>query len=518
MDEKWIVILKRRGPLLFTDLVVWGQQHAYFKETYELDYGVRHYIYFDGIVALGLSDLLEMDSVIRKNMEHNPNFLPSMITRVEWACNNLIGWCDLTRRGIYRYQSLSNLALLELFKQYTEYTMRIMPSLNITPTIERILEEKIREAIAPKISDPSLVDFYLHALVLPSKDNFAIKELRELLLICTEIQKTPGLRDIFTGEPSAKIIVNTLREDYPTIYDDILSHVRRYGFLSMYTYEGAPLSVEDVVERIKALSGWQCDQKVQEIEAKGKERKEKADKLLQSLDLSEEAVNYIEIAREYLYFRLHRLDVIMIAGFLMRDFMEEIANRLHLIYEDLLYLTMAEIEHGLETGEVHISSDEIKERRRKYAVIYQDGEYEVLSGRSLAEREKFLKGLLKEEAIPYSESVMEIEGVTANPGKYVGPAKILLSENDVDKINEGDILVTTMTNPYYLPAIVKSKGIVTDEGGILSHAAIISREFDIPCVVGTKIATIAIHDGDIVEIEGTERGGIVRILERRGNL
>ena len=71
-----------------------------------------------------------------------------------------------------------------------------------------------------------------------------------------------------------------------------------------------------------------------------------------------------------------------------------------------------------------------------------------------------------------------------------------------------------MTNPYYVPAIIRAKAIVCDEGGILSHAAIVSRELGIPCVIGTKIATKVLEDGDLIEVNASGTKGIVKILKK----
>ena len=76
----------------------------------------------------------------------------------------------------------------------------------------------------------------------------------------------------------------------------------------------------------------------------------------------------------------------------------------------------------------------------------------------------------------------------------------------------GEILVTTMTTPSLMLAVEKAAGIVTDEGGMLCHAAIISREFNLPCVIGTNDATQRIHTGDIIVVSADE--GKVQIIHR----
>ena len=79
--------------------------------------------------------------------------------------------------------------------------------------------------------------------------------------------------------------------------------------------------------------------------------------------------------------------------------------------------------------------------------------------------------------------------------------KDAISEIDLEKVKEGDILIAVTTHPDYVPAMRKAAAIVTDEGGITSHAAIVSREFGLPCIVGTKIATKILNDGDLVEVD-----------------
>jgi len=80
--------------------------------------------------------------------------------------------------------------------------------------------------------------------------------------------------------------------------------------------------------------------------------------------------------------------------------------------------------------------------------------------------------------------------------------------DDMPKMQEGDILVSTATTPSIVPAIRKAVAIVADEGGLTCHAAIISREFNIPCVVGTKIGTKILKDGDQIEVDATK--GLVK--------
>ncbi len=96
-----------------------------------------------------------------------------------------------------------------------------------------------------------------------------------------------------------------------------------------------------------------------------------------------------------------------------------------------------------------------------------------------------------------------ISGQGASPGIGSGPVRVVSSIEDLQKIEKGDILVTMMTNPDMVVAMQKASAIVTDEGGLTSHAAIISREMGIPAVVGTKTATQKLKDGQLVTVDGS---------------
>jgi len=96
-----------------------------------------------------------------------------------------------------------------------------------------------------------------------------------------------------------------------------------------------------------------------------------------------------------------------------------------------------------------------------------------------------------------------LEGLGASPGAVSGKVRILKSPKEIGKIKVGDILVAQMTNPDFVPAMKKAGAIVTDEGGRTSHAAIVSRELGIPCIVGTSLATKILKNGEVISVDGT---------------
>ena len=95
-----------------------------------------------------------------------------------------------------------------------------------------------------------------------------------------------------------------------------------------------------------------------------------------------------------------------------------------------------------------------------------------------------------------------VRGLGASPGMASGKVKIVLDIDELDKIKDGDIMVTTMTTPDMVPAMRRASGIVTDEGGVTCHASIISRELGIPCVVGTGDATSTLEENSGVTLDG----------------
>lgn len=111
-----------------------------------------------------------------------------------------------------------------------------------------------------------------------------------------------------------------------------------------------------------------------------------------------------------------------------------------------------------------------------------------------------------------SKDVNELKGFAASAGIVEGPARVLKLMEDVVKLQPGEIMVAPCTNPSWAPVFTNIKGAVTDIGGLTSHAAIVSREYGLPAVTGTGVATSIIKTGDIIKVDGTT--GVVTIVKR----
>ncbi|HKP18288.1 MAG TPA: PEP-utilizing enzyme [Gaiellaceae bacterium] len=111
---------------------------------------------------------------------------------------------------------------------------------------------------------------------------------------------------------------------------------------------------------------------------------------------------------------------------------------------------------------------------------------------------------------PPPEKIDEVHGLGASPGVVEGVARSVASLDEFDQVKEGEVLVCQMTNPAWVVLFTKISGLVTDAGGVAAHPAVVAREFGIPAVVGTSVATDRIKTGDRVRVNGTS--GVVEVL------
>lgn len=162
------------------------------------------------------------------------------------------------------------------------------------------------------------------------------------------------------------------------------------------------------------------------------------------------------------------------------------------------------------TNEEIIALAKFADKLQKHYYFPQDAEWAKEKGklylvqtRPVTAIAKSEKQLIKDEGQEFKiADVPILTGNPASPGIGTGPVKVLKSPKEIGKINKGDILVAPMTSPDYVPAMKKVAAVVTNEGGQTSHAAIVSRELGIPCVVGAKDATKILKNEQIVTVDG----------------
>jgi pyruvate,water dikinase len=138
----------------------------------------------------------------------------------------------------------------------------------------------------------------------------------------------------------------------------------------------------------------------------------------------------------------------------------------------------------------------------------EDGEVYLLQSRPITTiAEGSEEGGVADGGLDEDEEDLVVSGLGASPGQASGEARIIRKLDELDKVGDGDVIVAEMTTPDMVPAMKRAAGIVTDEGGMTSHAAIVSRELGVPAVVGAEHATDRLEDGQVVTIDG-EKGNV----------
>lgn len=209
--------------------------------------------------------------------------------------------------------------------------------------------------------------------------------------------------------------------------------------------------------------------------------------------LTKEEKDIIELFKITEPIRDKRKRTNVIGSFMMFRFLEELERRKNIereIAEKIYWFEFSDLMNGATEFIEQIKS-------RKIISIIVEGE-----------QVQYVDDQVIEEEALIDREAQEIRGMIACKGKITGKVKIVFGHSDFGKITPGDILVTEMTRPDFMPVLKNATAIITDEGGLTCHAAIVAREMNKPCIIGTKNATKVLKDGDEVEVDADN--GIVR--------
>jgi len=237
-------------------------------------------------------------------------------------------------------------------------------------------------------------------------------------------------------------------------------------------------------------------------------------KIIKAISLPEDLRREFRVSAELMYVKDWRKGAYQKSYLLMDVILQELAKHLDISLKEIKFLVFDEVQEALIGGKGAYYKALLKERLVHCCYTVENGIISVLQGEAcrVMEEEINKKNISTETEGEVNADIQEVKGFVAYSGYAKGIVKIVLTVEDIDKVNEGDILVSSATNPDLMLAMRKAAAFVTDTGGIMSHAAIVSREMKKPCVVGTKIATHALKDGDMVEVDA--KAGVVRILKK----
>ena len=501
----WLKAVERKHPPLFMDFLLYGQAKEHFLKATVLNFAFKNVkkvelgLYFDKNETGALREIMK-----EKLLQEGPDFFKNYADKCYKQSELLLEVCKRIST-LDKIKVLNNTEISNLFKEYTEEIFKMSSFLLSIIVAQGVLEGEIKSGLDKILASKektAFLDNYKRILTIPARETFEIEDMREIIKIGAEVQKDTRTVKLF--KDSSERIEANLPQVAPKLYSIIQNYVEKFGWLKPMYYRGEPATPKDVIRRVKTALKKDCNQELMKTEKAKREAEEKYHQALIELDISGDLLSIIEIIREFLYLRTYRLEVFFIANHYIKNLMIELACRLAISYDDILFLTHKEILSCLEKG---ISPDLnlIKERKEGFAVIMINGEITWYSGENLQK-------LLEVERV-YHKPRDEIKGVIASPGKVQGRVKIVLTNDDIPKVQEGDILVSTMTTPSLMEAVEKAAAIVTNEGGMLCHAAIVSRELGIPCIIGTEIATEIFQDNDFVEVDA-DKEGKAKLLQR----
>ncbi len=183
---------------------------------------------------------------------------------------------------------------------------------------------------------------------------------------------------------------------------------------------------------------------------------------------------------------------------LIKHILEEWGRRRGLTYQEVLQLTSNEILKD------KFNKKELQKRLEGYIYFLENDKQHIITG-------KAKKQFLKKEGVGTEKKTEVIKGLSVFPGKVSGKVRKGTAYT-FDQIQKGDILVCPKTDPSWVPILGKVSGIITEGGGLLSHAAIVSRELKIPCIVGVAEVFNKLKDDYLIEMNG--KTGEITILEK----
>ena len=176
--------------------------------------------------------------------------------------------------------------------------------------------------------------------------------------------------------------------------------------------------------------------------------------------------------------------------------------------DDVFYLFLPEIKDGMAGADQRALAKSRREDMERWAQIVPPPVLGMPGAPSGDPVEDLLMRFFGSPVEPSTDPSI-ITGIAGSPGVVRGPAKVVRDLAEASKVSHGDVLVCEMTLPPWTPLFATISAVVADTGGILSHCAIVAREYRLPCVVGTAVGTVTIKDGMILTVDGTK--GIVRI-------
>lgn len=336
-----------------------------------------------------------------------------------------------------------------------------------------------------------------------------LKKAREIIIILSH----PKIQSVFNLERKhfLDICISFLKKD-KNLGKKIKSYIKNYFWFKTDFYKTREITpkslLKEVSSEISKNKRTAILKEFKDIDRNFQKINEQRNKLLSSLKLTNKDKKEIHFSQLSSYWFDQRKLGTMIQFHYLFSFLKDFAKRYNLKYHELALYTVDELETFLAKKK-RISKKNIKGRDEGAFIVYEkNAKTKLFYGKEAKEMFKIATYIKKGE---YAKK--EIKGQVASTGglkKMKGKVKIIYNPAE-DKFKQGKILVTSMTRIEFVPYMRKARAIITNEGGIACHAAIISRELGIPCIIGTKVATKALKTGDNVELN--LKTGVIKIIK-----
>jgi len=486
--------LTNKSAVLFKHLSVVGIQKKYYRQALGLDYALNDFIYRKGAMFWNYDGDVEFNRALLRGQSFNESIQHFIISMAN-AANNLEKIAKSLSRTS-KWKSKTKHELEKIFGKYIEYYLLNIPFLMSFWNAENILIPQLRTDFDVLFGSESS-EITLFSVLTPSKATYFEKERNSVKTIAEHISRNRKLKELFCSM-SENGFVKELKHN-PKLSKLFHIHLKEFAFTTAPVLLGEPMKVGGLIDRIRVV----LDKKKDAQLGNGK----KAKKYIAVIKKYPDVYERYLLGRDLMFWKNQRLDLMFKSDYLMRPLYTEIADRIGLSYLEFVHLTLDEIKQSFRSSGLSVSKEEIQRRIRGYSIWSEKGKIFLTS-----DKKKF-PAVKKEKSVGKNDSQKKddvLKGTVAQPGKVTGVVRLVFELKDLKKIRKGDVLVTTMTRPEMMIALEKAVAFVTDEGGMLSHAAIVSREMGKPCIIGTKIATEVFKDGDMVEVDANK--GIVRKL------
>ncbi|MFA6514402.1 MAG: PEP-utilizing enzyme [Patescibacteria group bacterium] len=445
-------------------------------------------------------DFYEMNTEIFNRVKDNSAWCGKYIGDLEKNIVNLYQASDRLRKTNLKACSDLELANIfeKFFKVYTDLHLLHLPQTvldfgegTFSKYLMSYLEVKVKRA------GLSMGDTF-SVLTTPLQPSKSAEEYRALLLILKDIISDSKLKEYFSLTESRIIAAEIALVD-KKIALKLKKHVEGFGSLG-YGMVGPGWNQEYFIDILSSLIRQKInpDNAIQESEENKIKTERRQQELEKTLDMDAKHLGIFKFARDLVFTKGSRKDAIFHALSVLENLYREISRRQYLSLRQVRYLNPSELLHILRGGNI---SAELLNERYSFSIYYSSNKPKTgifLTGDKARDFVSKLN-ILKEEI----GDIKILAGDCASPGRARGEVKIINIISDMAKMKVGDILISIATTPDLVPAIKKASAIVTDVGGITCHAAIISRELGIPCVVGTKVATKILQDGMIIDVDAT---------------